>query len=115
MDSLLRYYKSPRKLRRATLGTYALTKKVFRVPEDADVCCGISYLWSTGPNDPFISACAWHDLKYSEDPKVRTQTRLEVDQIFLGRMLTIAGRDEELIAKAYMFYSIVRSVGWLWW
>lgn len=79
-------------------------------------CCGISYIWSTGLDDPFLPACIQHDAMYAEYP--HSITRAEADMRFLTMMLEIA-RNEEFYTRrkerAFLYYRLARTLGWLWW
>lgn len=86
-------------------------------PEDKAEGCGISYLWMTGPNDPFIPACNWHDKAYAPESQLKKigVSQEFVDKHFLELMLRIAGDDVMLKARAHLFYAIASTVGtWFW-
>jgi len=84
-------------------------------PNDDNVACGYWFL-NTGKDDSMIDACAWHDEAYTEGTwKNKNLTRKETDQWFLNQMLQIAGGDKVKIAKAYTFYALTRTFGWMFW
>lgn len=43
----------------------------------------------------------------------KEQLRKDYDKIFLNKMLSIAGRNPYLIFRAYVYYAIVRTTGWI--
>jgi len=75
--------------------------------------CGYG-IFCTGPDDPFISACHLHDYEYMQHHTGEiSDTREQVDERFLRRMLLIAHNQGSsyLVARAYAFYYCVRAVG----
>ena len=83
--------------------------------EDPTVACGV-WPFTTGPNDPMLNACAWHDKAYEEGSWYQEHmTRREVDQMFLSQMLIIAKDSKTLKLRAYTYYAVVRALGWMFW
>lgn len=79
------------------------------------VRCGVGW-FSTGPDDPFIEACRWHDNAYLEMSWAQcNMSRPEVDAHFLAMMLVIAKGDVILEARAYMYYEIAKQFGSSFW
>lgn len=77
--------------------------------------CGIG-IASTEKDDPFVTACHWHDHAYTERSWHETNlTRKDVDKQFLLQMLTIAGDNRILKARAYLYYSLARLFGSTFW
>lgn len=83
--------------------------------EEDDVC-GVG-IFATSTEDPFLWACRWHDLSYQAQKQSSTKTRQEIDREFLDKMLSIARRKQSklLAAKAYLYYSLARALGWRPW
>lgn len=81
--------------------------------EDDD-CCG-SWLFQTGKGDVFHKACVYHDVAYQYHKVRNLQTRKEIDDIFLFKMLDAAGHNRALIVKARAYYRLVRMFGWIAW
>lgn len=86
------------------------------MPSDNKDGCGIAWLWFD-EYDKYRNACLVHDHNYvsNEQPEPTVADRKEVDQAFLRVMLTQSQGKPLSVAKAYLYYTIVRSVGWLWW
>ena len=79
------------------------------------VRCGIG-LFSTGPDDPFLACCEWHDKAYTSGSWAESNTgRHEVDLSFLNQMLVIAQDDPILKARAYFYYEVARAFGSKYW
>ena len=77
--------------------------------------CGVWPL-CTGLDDPFLPACIWHDQQYVlKEQGEQTRSRADVDREFYGRCLDIAGDNRALRLRAYTFWAIVRSIGWMFW
>lgn len=81
-----------------------------------DSFCGAG-IFETGPDDPFykFGPCPWHDDAYNNRAYWESQgwDRESIDKYFLDLMLFVARDNEELICKAYAYYSVVRSTGWI--
>lgn len=83
--------------------------------EDKESGCGISRVWMTSRDDKFFMSCKMHDGMYTEgSPIQELLTRKEADKLFLNHMLTRADSLKDK-ARAYLYYAIVRVVGWMWW
>jgi hypothetical protein len=84
--------------------------------DDPKCGCGISWLWMTSESDPLRGACATHDNLYAHKNMLGL-TRKEADRRFLKEALKIAKSRESLRekGKAYLYYGIIRTTGWLWW
>jgi len=81
-------------------------------PEDI---CGISKWWGL-PNSPFSSDCAAHDIEHlKQEAGTQTKSRKQVDREFLANMLKTAGNSRTLKLRAYLFYGVVRTFGWIYW
>ncbi len=80
---------------------------------DPVIGCGISTIWMTREDDPFKEACAYHDAKY----QYHIGTKNEADEQFFKDTWKIAEEKDSLYlkAKSYLFYGIVKSIGWMWW
>lgn len=77
--------------------------------------CGVG-LFSTGPDDPFINACQFHDRCYLENSWAENNLgRHMVDLTFLNQMLLIAAGDLVLQARAYFYYEVARAFGNKYW
>lgn len=87
--------------------------------DDKDCGCGISKIWFTGSKDPLLAACLWHDIAYTRNSFQQRSgwNRARVDNEFLRQMLAIAAAhlSATMKARAYVYYGIVRAVGWRWW
>lgn len=78
----------------------------------------------TGCGDPpitikdkqFYAACSWHDAAYSRGSWHEFNlTRARVDRAFLEQMLQIAEGNPLAVARAYIYFGVVRAFGWAWW
>lgn len=86
--------------------------------KDTKLRCG--YLWAStdwiyglfNKVDPLTSSCVLHDNLYENPGNLN---RYQVDQLFLQHMLKTASHKNSslLKAQAYLYYGIVRAVGWL--
>lgn len=77
--------------------------------------CGIGWLFFDA-YDEFSPGCKIHDAEFRlQDEGFQAKTRKEVDKMFLQIMLNESQGKPASVAKAYLYYTIVRSVGWLWW
>lgn len=77
--------------------------------------CGISRIWATRSDDPFRTACIIHDNAYKSGSwEQENLNRAIVDYGLLQNMLMVANTPL-LKAKAYLFYGLARSLGWLYW
>lgn len=76
-------------------------------PEEP-VLCG-KWPFVTNKDDPFFSACVWHDSAY-EGLEAYESTKW-IDRIFLEKMLFIAGEDKPLRIRARLYYSLARTYG----
>ena len=84
--------------------------------EDNYSGCGISQIWATDERDPFYDICLMHDAAYEKGSEIqKILSRKHLDKLFLNQCLEIAGSSIALKIKAYVYYSIVRSFGWLYW
>ena len=87
------------------------------LPDDRNPGCGYG-IFSTGRDDPFVSACLLHDQRYGEHerrPDEGMFSRCEVDTEFLDGMLSIADGDPFLTLRAYTYYGLTRIFGGLLW
>lgn len=83
--------------------------------DDPIAGCGISNIWLTRVDDPFKSACDWHDSAYeSGSSEQQIYSRKTVDTIFLNIMLREAST-LYLKARAHLFYGLVRAFGGKYW
>lgn len=83
--------------------------------EDPHCGCGISKIWATGPDDPFMAACLWHDQAYTQGSKFQAaMSRLEVDRHFLRAMFAVSDT-WALRLRARVFYLLARLVGGQYW
>lgn len=83
--------------------------------EDQKEGCGISWLFFDA-YDQFSAQCQIHDAEFRlNDEGFQTKTRKEVDKMFLQIMLSESQGKPLSVAKAYLYYTIVRAVGWAWW
>lgn len=75
--------------------------------------CGIKPLLVGGWAD---RACEWHDEAYEPgSPAQESSTRADIDKRFLVQLKAKADGNPFQLAQAYLFYGIVRSLGWIWW
>ena len=97
--------------------------KVYRImeksilPEDPNVICGYGP-FSTSEKDPFNAACALHDEAYTTHMIDKNEvSQKAADLRLLIDMLEVAKKKKSTVLKlkAYLYYGIVRSVGWLFW
>ena len=80
-----------------------------------EAACGIQP-FVTGTKDPLHKACLWHDKAYLRGSKEQIIfSRKEVDDIFLGKMLKLAGDSLIKKAQSYVYYGLVRLFGWMFW
>lgn len=78
--------------------------------------CGISWLWLTSKDDPFYTACKWHDDMYDYHKHRKTmKTSKKIDDLFLKEMLRMSKGKLTLKLKAYLFYSLARLWGYFRW
>lgn len=78
--------------------------------------CGIKDILATDSSDPFHKACVTHDKAYEKGSVMqKMSSRKQADDIFLAQCLEIAGSCWPLKVKAYVYYGIIRAVGWLYW
>jgi len=85
------------------------------LPEDPLVRCGWGP-FSLPESHPFTPACALHDNFFElKDKGQRVPSRKQVDDLFLDKMLGIAGGNLWLKAQAYTMYGIARAFGGLFW
>lgn len=83
--------------------------------DDKHEGCGISPL-ATGKRDPFFDACRWHDDAYVRNSWHQYNLkRKETDLYFLKQMLSIAGDNPFLRARAYLYYRLARIFGRRFW
>ena len=78
----------------------------------SDDVCGCGF-FETSVNDPFRTACAWHDHAYVNRKffEERGWNRAEVDNYFLRLMLNVCGLNLRLRLRAHLYYRVVRLVG----
>ena len=72
---------------------------------------GISWLWGLPETHPFQQPGLNHDAHY----ELHDVSQLEADKQFLRECVSIADGSLKLRAEAYLFYSIVRMIGWYYW
>lgn len=85
-------------------------------PDDEATGCGISKIWLTRPDDPFVDACDWHGNAYMEGSVYQQKySRALIDSAFLAQMLHAAGDNLFLKLKAYLYYGLVRALGGKYW
>lgn len=77
--------------------------------------CGIGP-FTTGPNDPMIKACQWHDQFYIEN-KLHGKESLRAygDSRFYDKMKSIAKNNLLLRIQAIIYYALARLFGWIPW
>lgn len=81
------------------------------IKQDKEVGCGISSIL-INKEDRFIEACKVHDALYEDRIQGKpTPSLKEVDGQFLDQMLSIAGKNPLLIAKAYIYWGLARVWG----
>jgi hypothetical protein len=81
---------------------------------EKDDCCGDGWFQTT-ERDPFLWACRWHDLAYQKHKLLWERDRKDIDREFLCRMLLIAKSRNRLRLRAYTYYGLVRTFGWIAW
>lgn len=74
--------------------------------------CGLTKLWWTGIDDPFLWAGCWHDLYYPDREGYihHNWPRKDVDDLFYYLCLATARYRESLYLKfkAWLYYQIVK-------
>lgn len=86
-------------------------------PDDPNPACGYGP-FRTGADDPFLRSCVVHDLRYGQHDtgeELEPYTRSRADREFLDNMLRQSGDSLALKVRAYVYYGLVRSLGWLVW
>ena len=79
--------------------------------------CGIGP-FTTGPNDPMISACEWHDKAYIAN-KLHGGEKIRsiIDREFYCKMKNIASSKKSLSLRfqSVTYYVLARLFGWIPW
>ena len=88
--------------------------KKLALPNDPSERCGYRG-FSYGKTHPFHECCAAHDRAYKSVEDGAILDRREVDRALLQCCLKKAGASPFSKAEAYLFYAIVRAVGWAVW
>jgi hypothetical protein len=75
--------------------------------DDTWTGCGISWLWGTSEDDPFYSACVWHDEATTEGSWWQQHKSLDyVQEVFRRRIDSIIERHPELTIQGEAYKAI---------
>lgn len=98
---------------------WSLAKKIWN-RENTKPVCGLG-VFHTGMGDRFQIACKIHDAAYiAQEEGIQTASRAVIDTIFLINMKLAFESSKGIrrvtgYLKAYLYYGLVRSLGWLAW
>ena len=81
------------------------------LPDDSGYGCGW-WIFKTCDDDSFFECCKGHDDLYTNHGDT---SQKEADLQFYNCCLTVAGDSNYLKYRAWLFYGIVRSLGWMFW
>ena len=87
------------------------------LPDDKEPGCGYG-LFKTGEDDPLLRACDVHDARYGQHEvgkEFEPYSQARADREFLNNSLRLAGGSKILKARAYIYYGLIRTFGWLVW